>query len=273
MAIYAVGDIQGCYSELSRLLSKVRFDPSQDQLWAVGDLVNRGPESLRTLRFIRELGDSARIVLGNHDLHLLAVAAGVRQRSRGDTIDEILEAADRDDLLDWLRHQPLLYHDRALDMLMVHAGIPHIWSIEQALSYSAEVEQALRDSHYVDFFRNMYGNDPDCWDPGLSGWPRLRLITNYLTRMRICDSSARLNLKYSAGADTVPHGFRPWFNHPRRAQPRTEIIFGHWAALGGKCDAKGVHALDTGCVWGHQLSLLRLGDRQRFSIDCQARSV
>ncbi len=265
MATYAVGDIQGCLDELKALLEKVQFS-SEDQLWLTGDLVNRGPQSLQTLRFVRDLGDQARVVLGNHDLHLLAIAATGASTSRKDTLDEILAAPDRDELLDWLRHCPLLHHDRELKYTMVHAGIPPIWKLRDARACAREVEEVLQGEQIGEFFRHMYGNQPDCWNAGLQGWGRLRCITNYLTRMRFCTAEGRLEFSNKSAPDKAPDDFLPWFAHPERLTRKKRIVFGHWASLEGKAGTEHVYALDTGCVWGGTLTALRLEDQQRFSI-------
>ena len=262
MTRYAVGDIQGCLKPLKNLLKKVAFNPEQDQLWVVGDMVNRGPKSLQTLLFLRQLGPAVRIVLGNHDLHFLAIATGsTRQRSQ-DTLTELLQAPERDDLVDWLRRQPLLYTDPSGDYSMVHAGIPPPWTLAEAAARAAEVESILRSDRMGDFFDNMYGNYPDRWDPDLSGWGRYRLITNYFTRMRFCTRKGRLDL---LNKSNVPGSakFAPWFAHRNRATRHERIIFGHWASLEGKVSEEGVYALDTGCVWGGRLTLFDM-DNHRF---------
>ncbi len=267
MATYAVGDIQGCLDELLRLLDKVQFS-DQDQLWLTGDLVNRGPRSLDTLRFVKQLGDQAKVVLGNHDLHLLAMAYNGSRKSNKDTLDEILNATDRDELLDWLRRQPLLYRDRHLKFTMVHAGIPPSWKLKHAETYAREVEQVLQGEHICDFFAHMYGNQPERWSPDLEGWDRLRCITNYLTRMRFCDAQDKLELKTKSSPFAPPSGFLPWYAHKKRATAKKRILFGHWASLEGNADTENVYALDTGCVWGGTLTALRLEDQRLFSVKC-----
>jgi len=267
MSIYAVGDIQGCYDALQCLLEQIEFEPGVDQLWVAGDLVNRGPKSLKTLRFLKSLGDSATVVLGNHDLHLLAIAYETRKPNHKDTFDKILGAKDRDELMDWLRHQPLLHYDVDTDYLMVHAGIPPQWSLPKAIKLSQEVEAHLVDDP-VGFLSHMYGNTPEVWHDDLEGWDRLRVITNYLTRMRVCDADGQLDLAHKSGPGFAPKGFRPWFAHHHRKTHDTNILFGHWAALEGKCEAENVFALDTGCVWGGKLTMMRLQDQQFFSCAC-----
>lgn len=270
MTTYAVGDLQGCLDPLKCLLDRVAFDPARDRLWLVGDLVNRGPKSLETLRFLFAMRDSVTCVLGNHDLHLLAVAHNVERLKKSDTLREIIEAPDAGDLLDWLRRQKLVHYDEARDIAMVHAGIPPMWTLAKALKRAAEVEEALLDDARLPLFlEGMYGNDPACWDSDLHGITRLRVITNYFTRMRFCKSDGTLDLKSKEGADTAPPGYRPWFAHPSRKTRGQKIIFGHWAALEGKCNEPGLHALDTGCVWGGTMTLLNIDNGQRISCDCK----
>lgn len=269
MATYAVGDIQGCLNPLRSLLDEVSFTPAKDKLWLAGDLVNRGPESLETLRFIKNLGDSAVVVLGNHDLHLLAFAAGHKTLGPRDTLAPILRAPDCDELITWLQQQPLMHYDEALDTAMVHAGIPPMWGIKKALRRAAEVEAVLRDqAESRHFFKDMYGNQPDTWSKELSGIERLRLITNYFTRMRFCSGDGRLELTTSTGPDTAVPGFSPWFSHKKHKCRKHRVIFGHWAALMGKTGRPNFIGLDTGCVWGGSLTMLRLEDNTYFSRNC-----
>ncbi len=268
MSIYAVGDIQGCFSSLECLLEQADFDPNSDTLWVAGDLVNRGPQSLQTLRFIYGLGDSAQIVLGNHDLHLLAIGLGYHSPRKKDTFSDILQAPDCEQLLDWLCQQPLIYRNATLPYIMVHAGIPPIWNAEQAFSFANEVETVLRSRDKGLFLQAMYGNAPDCWDFNLQGPDRWRLITNYLTRMRFCSQQGKLELVTKESADTAPEGFSPWFQFPHQLKPNETVLFGHWAALEGKTHHSQFIALDTGCVWGRQLSMLRLDDQQWFRCQC-----
>ncbi|MFT6914380.1 MAG: bis(5'-nucleosyl)-tetraphosphatase (symmetrical) [Motiliproteus sp.] len=272
MATYAVGDLQGCLDELKALLAKVNFG-AEDQLWLAGDLVNRGPQSLETLRFVKDLGNQARAVLGNHDLHLLAVAFGTRKATRKDTFDAILQAPDRDELLQWLRHLPLLHQDTAKGYLMVHAGIPPIWSLDQATDYAREVEAVLQSPLACEFFSNMYGNEPSRWKDSLDGWPRLRLITNYFTRMRFCNAKGKLELDTKTGLQNTPAGYAPWFSFSNRLTAAQRILFGHWAALEGRADAPNIYPLDTGCVWGGRLTALRLEDETYFSVPCSSHSA
>ena len=269
MTRYAVGDLQGCFTPLRRLLDRVAFEPGCDQLWAVGDLINRGPQSLQCLRLFVELGDSARVVLGNHDLHLLAVAHGARPLKRGDTLQEILNAPDCADLLDWLRRQPLLYQDPSGDYTMVHAGLAPQWSIPRARELAAEVAEALRGPGLHDFLHGMYGDQPDRWRDDLEGIPRLRVITNYLTRIRFCDRDGAMDLKNKAAPGNARPGFMPWFDVPGRQSAGAPLIFGHWATLLGRAQRDDVFALDTGCVWGNALTLMNLETRQYLQCDCK----
>ncbi|WP_415897530.1 symmetrical bis(5'-nucleosyl)-tetraphosphatase [Neptuniibacter sp. QD72_48] len=271
MATYAIGDIQGCYDELQALLRTINFT-SSDHLWIAGDLVNRGPKSLETLRFLRDLGEQATCVLGNHDLHLLAVHYGATTCKRSDTLDEILEAPDRIELMDWLSKQKLIAHDKSLNVVMVHAGIPPCWTIRKARKRAKEVEKILQSDQAKTFFNHMYGNKPDLWSSDLSGWERLRLITNYLTRMRFCSPEGQLDFSAKGSLASQPEGYQPWFKAPRKdpAENDIRILFGHWAALEGNADAEHVFALDTGCVWGNKLTALRLEDQQLFSIPAQS---
>lgn len=268
MSHYCIGDVQGCFSELTALLTKINFDPKHDTLWFTGDLVNRGPQSLEVLRYVKSLGDRALTVLGNHDLHLLAVVSGKAKVKSQDTFDDILNAPDCNELCDWLRQQPLLHHDAKLGYALVHAGLPPQWNLEKALQCAHEVESVLRSDKYADFFAHMYGNEPNRWDEKLTGNDRLRIITNYLTRLRFCDAKGTLELITKSESHTPPHGYLPWFKIPQRKTKILNILFGHWAALGGHTDEAHVYALDTGCVWGNCLSALRLEDGQRFSVHC-----
>lgn len=269
MATYAIGDIQGCYDELMQLLEQVGFSDS-DRLWFAGDLVNRGRQSLEVLRFVHQLGERAITVLGNHDLHLLALHFGATRDKRNLTLTPILHAPDRDLLMDWLRRQPLLHDDPSLGFVMTHAGIPHIWTLDKARKRAAELEQVLRGKHAGAFFSHMYGNKPDRWNKQLEGWTRLRVITNYFTRMRFITGSGRLEFHGNGEADQAPPGFRPWYQIPRRTPLGRVQIFGHWAALMGHTGDPLYRALDTGCVWGNRLTALRLEDQTLFSSPCPA---
>lgn len=266
MATYAIGDIQGCLEPLKALLKKFDFNREKDRLWIAGDLVNRGPDSLPTLRFLYELREHIDIVLGNHDLHLLAVAAGFKKPTPSDTLDEILVAPDRSDLLNWLRMQPLVHHDSSLNFTMVHAGIPPQWSVNEALTYAKEVEDILKGNHINDFLKVMYGNNPNSWNESLTGMDRIRLITNYFTRMRFCTPHGELELTTKSTACDSPKGYHPWFSVNNRKAKDDNIIFGHWASLQGQTDQKNIFALDTGCVWGGELTAMRLEDKEIFSV-------
>jgi len=265
MAIYAVGDVQGCHAELVQLLKTISFDAAVDKLWLVGDLVNRGPGSLEVLRLVKSLGDSAITVLGNHDLHLLAVATGVAELRRGDTLDEIFNAPDRDELMHWLRNQRLLYVEDGY--VLVHAGLMPQWNVAQAEHYAREVEAALRSDDYVTFLERMYGNSPINWDDSLSGYERLRVIVNAFTRMRICTKEGEMEFNFKGEMNNIPAGYLPWFDVPKRASRDAAVIFGHWSALGLKV-APNVIALDTGCLWGGPMTAIRLEDRQLFQESC-----
>lgn len=269
MATYAVGDLQGCLEPLKRLLERVKFDPAQDKLWLVGDLVNRGPASLETLRFLYGMRESLVCVLGNHDLHLVAVAYNAERLKKNDTLREIIEAPDCAQLIEWLRRMPLIHHDAQRDITLVHAGIPPQWTIEKSLQRAAEVEAALRDDTQLPMFLDgMYGNEPAKWDKKLHGIERLRVITNYFTRMRFCTPDGKLDLKSKEGLDTAPPGYAPWFSHAERKAAGRKIIFGHWAALEGQCDVPALFALDTGCVWGGSMTLLNVDTLERIHCSC-----
>jgi bis(5'-nucleosyl)-tetraphosphatase (symmetrical) len=265
LATIAIGDVQGCYDQLMRLLERAGFDERRDVLWFVGDLVNRGPQSLETLRFVKGLGARAVALLGNHDLNLLAVATGVRKPHRGDTNDGILAAPDREELLTWLRHRSMMHASGGY--AMVHAGLLPQWSIGQALALAREVEAALQAPDHREFLKRMYGNEPLRWRDDLSGYDRLRIIVNAMTRMRLAAADGTLELDHKLGLDTAPAGYFPWYDVPGRASRGTPIVFGHWAALGLVMREDAV-CLDSGCVWGRALSALRLEDRKLFQLDC-----
>ena len=265
MSTYAIGDIQGCFRSLQWLLDAFEFDPDRDRLWLVGDLVNRGPDSLATLRFVRDLGERAVCVLGNHDLHLLSVAAGCSKLRDDDTLDEVLHARDRDELIDWLRHRPMMH--RQDQYAMVHAGLLPDWSVDTALALAHEVETALRAPDYEKLLSNMYGNQPDRWDAKLTGFARLRVIVNAMTRMRVCSADGRMDLRFKGEPGDAPRGMLGWFDVPGRASRGTPVIFGHWSAL-GLVLRPDIIGLDTGCLWGRQLSALRLDDHRLFQVAC-----
>lgn len=268
MSTYAIGDLQGCFESLQTLLTKIAFNPQTDRLWFVGDLINRGPDSLTTLRFLYSIRNSIEFVLGNHDLHFLAVAHGVRKKSANDTLDELLAAPDKQELINWLLQGKLLHSDSQLGFTMVHAGIPPQWSLQQAKAYAREVEAFLQSKYRIDFLTNMYGNEPTLWKNKLIGNQRLRLIANYFTRMRFCSTEGQLELETKDNVAAAPLGFAPWFSHPERETRQDKIIFGHWAALEGQANTPNIYALDTGCVWGGSLTALRLEDEQLFSCYC-----
>lgn len=274
MATYAIGDVQGCYKDLQNLLDEVAFSAS-DTLWFAGDMVNRGPDSLQTLRFIKNLGSQAICVLGNHDLHLLAVHYGSVPTKRSDTIDDILKASDRDELMNWLRFHPLLHWDQTNDYAMVHAGIPPCWSIKKSQKRAQEVEQILKSTLAREYFNHMYGNKPDIWSSEVEGWNRLRLITNYLTRIRFCTAKGKLDFNAKGTLESQPKGYAPWFIFPRKKakEQHIRILFGHWAALNGQIPVKNVFGLDTGCVWGNALTALRLEDKKIFKVKAQNKKL
>lgn len=260
MATYAIGDVQGCYDELRKLLELIEFDLANDRLWFVGDLVNRGPHSLEVLRFVKGLGDAAVTVLGNHDLHLLAVAHhNPMHRDKDHTLEHILEANDRDELLDWLRLQPLMHRDEGLGYCMVHAGLPPQWDIPTALARAAELEAVLRGPGFHDFLHDMYGDNPDCWTDSLQGIDRLRFITNCFTRLRYCTPEGKYKLREKGPLGSQPEGYLPWFDLPNRVSRDERIIFGHWSTLGYQAH-NNVWSIDTGCLWGGSLTALRLGE-------------
>ena len=267
MATYAIGDLQGCLDPLQTLLRQIQFDSTRDALWFTGDLVNRGPQSLETLRFVRDLGDCAITVQGNHDLHLLAVAHGFGKLRVDDTLSDILAAPDREDLLDWLRRRPMLHVDGAY--ALVHAGLLPSWSIAQAGELAAEVEEQLRGTNYVDFLAQMYGGKPDRWDNALRGMDRWRVVINAMTRMRFCTPDGVMEFHSKGEAQNAPPGFMPWFEVPNRASRAATIVFGHWSAL-GLLKRPDLLGLDSGCVWGGQLTAVRLEDRRVFQCDCAA---
>lgn len=266
MSTYAIGDLQGCFSALKKLLEHIQFDPSQDTLWFTGDIVNRGPQSLETLRFVKNLKNAQHMVLGNHDLHLLAVAHGAHPGWKEDTLKEILEAPDRDELIHWLSHQPLLHHDEQLGFTMVHAGLAPNWDLATAQSLAKEVETVLQSEAATEFYRHMYSKESVAWHPTLKGWERLRCITNYLTRARFCHVDGCLELEESCKLNSTC--LTPWFQCPQRLTTSLKIIFGHWAALGGVTHTPNVYALDTGCIWGYALTAMCLETEELFHVPC-----
>lgn len=271
MSTYAIGDVQGCYAELILLLKKIEFDPAKDRLWFVGDLVNRGPKSLEVLRFIKNLEDKCIVVLGNHDLHLLAVVYGSQQYRDEDTFVDVLDADDKDELLFWLRSQKLCHYDEKLNFVMMHAGIPPEWDLVTTQQSALEVEQILRSDKHIEFFKHMYGDQPDHWDNELLGWDRYRYITNALTRMRYCDDEGRLNLTEKGPPGSVSENLIPWFKKLNPKNKKLNVVFGHWAALMGSTKeayiAENIFAIDTGCCWGRKLTALQLETQQLYSVD------
>jgi bis(5'-nucleosyl)-tetraphosphatase (symmetrical) len=265
MSTYAIGDIQGCFDSFMRLLERCAFDPAHDKLWLVGDLVNRGPRSLETLRYVKNLGPAALTVLGNHDLSLLMLAEGFGKRGKGDTFDEILAAPDREELLFWLRHQALCHIENG--HCLVHAGLLPQWTAIQARALAAEVEQALRGPDWRAFMAHMWGSEPDAWQDKLEGWPRLRVIVNAMTRMRFCSPKGVMDFKIKGEVHKAPKGFVPWFEVPGRRSADTVLVTGHWSALGLKI-LPNLLAIDSGCLWGGALSAIRLEDRTLFQVDC-----
>ena len=267
MSTYAIGDLQGCYQPLEDLLNHLNFDASQDALWFTGDLVNRGPDSLKTLRYVKQLGERAITILGNHDLHLLAVAEGVKQAKNADSLAHVLQADDCDELLHWLRHRPVLYDDKELGYTMIHAGLPPQWTADQTHQYARELESVLQGADYKKFFKHMYGNSPNKWSPKLKHYDRLRFITNCFTRLRFCKKDGALCLQAKGPLGSQPANCQPWFEHPERKSQSMNLVFGHWSAL-GIYQSKGINALDSGCVWGNRLTAMRLEDKKLFSVQC-----
>lgn len=268
MAIYAIGDIQGCYKQLKDLLKKLKFKSDKDQLWFAGDIINRGPDSLKTLRFIKSLQGNAITVLGNHDLHFLAVAYGKRQQGRKDTIQEILDAKDCAELINWMQHLPLMHYQKENNVCLVHAGIHPLWSRKQALKYAGEVQTVLQGADAHKFFKQMYGDSPLKWSDSLTGWPRLRFITNSFTRMRYVNDELDLCLKEKGAPEKQQNDFYPWFEFEPK-EPNLNIIFGHWSTLKDP-KFKHLYPLDTGCLWGGELSALKVNSKMNklTSIKC-----
>ena len=270
MSTYAIGDLQGCYDSLRRLLDVCAFDPQYDRLWLTGDLVNRGPQSLATLRFVRGLGNAAVTVLGNHDLYLLMLAYGTMQgqaapRRSEHTLDEILTADDREDLLTWLRAQPLC-HVEGRDCL-VHAGLLPQWSVAQARALAAEVETGLRGEDFRELLAHLWGSEPAVWSEDLQGWARVRCIVNAMTRMRFCSAQGVMEFRSKGETTSAPAGYLPWFAVPGRRSADHRLVTGHWSALGLR-QTENHLALDTGCLWGRQLTAVCLEDGRLFQVDC-----
>ena len=273
MPIYAIGDVQGCYRELRSLLRECGFDARRDRLWFVGDLVNRGPASIEVLRFVADLGDRAQTVLGNHDLHLVASARGIRPLGARDTFQDVLDAADGEALVDWLRELPVIHRDPERGFVMVHAGIAPAWTIEDALVHGAELSQALRVPDHPRLLAGMYGNEPDAWQETLTGLDRLRFITNAFTRMRYCRRDGRLDFSETGPLGTQNPSLVPWFELRDADADGSRIVFGHWATLQVEAALprdRHVRHVDTGCVWGGSLTALRLEDDREFSVGCES---
>ena len=271
MATYVIGDLQGCFDELQGLLKKIDYQPKEDHLWFVGDIVNRGPKSLECLRFIKKLHEKGRaqMVLGNHDFHLLAAYAGLEKfQSKSDTLQPILKADDVKALINWLRTQPLMVSHSVFDAVMVHAGIPPQWTISEAQTYGKEVEAHLQSDDWKTFVtEHLFGAEPDEWCESLAGWARIRYIVNAFARMRYCDSNGKLEFKLKSAPDSTTGPFQPWFVHSNRKNKTHEIFFGHWSTLGA-IDAYSIHATDTGCLWGGKLTAYCIETKQRHTLDC-----
>lgn len=273
MATYAVGDLQGCHAEFEQLLDSIAFS-SEDHLWLLGDLINRGPANLNVMRLVKSMASQVEVVLGNHDLHFLAVYLGGNKPTGNDTFTDVLKAPDADELADWLCRQKLFHIDDTLGYAMVHAGVPHFWSLKKAAQLAAEVEAALRGEHDVsryEYLHNLYGNKPDLWNDDLAGLDRLRLITNYLTRMRLVDKQGRLDFANKGALSQAPAGWYPWYElrDARRSDKSMSLLFGHWAALDGRTGYARFHALDTGCVWGRSLTAMCLETGEKTSVKSQ----
>jgi bis(5'-nucleosyl)-tetraphosphatase (symmetrical) len=266
MSIYAIGDVQGCYDELLRLLDTIAFNENTDQLWFAGDLVNRGPKSLETLRFVKSLGRSANTVLGNHDMHLLAASCLPKVADKKSTLSSVLDAPDRDELIHWLRHRPLFHYND--DFCLLHAGLPPQWDFKKTQKMALIAEETLKSADYQVFLKQMYGNKPNIWSASLKGVSRLRFIINCFTRMRYCDINGRLDFANSGPLGSQPKNLLPWFEVPKRKNADMRVIFGHWSTL-GYYEGSNCYAIDTGCLWGGQLTALKLGEQvQRISINC-----
>lgn len=270
MAVFAIGDVQGCFDALRALLDKLKFDPATDRLWFAGDLVNRGPQSLEVLRFVRSLPQAV-TVLGNHDLHLLAVATGQAPAKKHDTFADVLAAPDRDELLGWLRTRPLLHHDAALGYTLVHAGLLPLWDLATAQRLAREAGHFIERSDHNELYTHMYGDTPDHWEEQLAGWARIRVIINGFTRLRYCDRLGRMDLRPKMAPGQQPPNLLPWFQVPDRRSADMRIVFGHWSTLGVR-HADGVIALDSGCLWGGRLTAVRLTHSLDFTdVPCSQR--
>ncbi|MGH1537619.1 MAG: symmetrical bis(5'-nucleosyl)-tetraphosphatase [Gammaproteobacteria bacterium] len=272
MSVYVIGDVQGCFDELQELVKYISFNPKKDQLWFVGDLVNRGPKSLETLRWVKSLGNAAVTVLGNHDLHLLAAHAGIKEIRTTSSLCPVLQANDADALIEWLRKQPLLCYNKQLKFAMVHAGLAPQWSIKDAAKYSKEVETVLQSKKYKDFLYNMYGDNPNHWDARLKGWNRLRTITNFMTRVRYCNNQGVMSFAEKGPPGTQSTSMKPWYEIAWRKSQDTTVAFGHWSTLGHLHDYN-IIATDTGCLWGGMLTAVKI-EREYLTINqlhCEAK--
>lgn len=267
MATYAIGDVQGCYQELLLLLEKIEFNIEKDRLWFVGDMINRGPDSLQVLQLIDSLGNRAQCILGNHEFHFLAVAKGLRDPSQYDSFHDILNSSHCDYFVNWLLQQPVLYHDELLGFTMVHAGIHPHWDLKQAIYHAHEVSLILQSEEHQHLLANLWSNEPAQWQDDLVSIQRWRYIINVFTRMRFCDEQGGLNLSFKGEIHDAPDDLIPWFQFPHRKTEQDKLIFGHWAALRGKTDIKNIYAIDTGCAWGEKLTALCLETEKRFSVN------
>ena len=271
MATYAIGDLQGCFTELEQLLKRINFDPSHDQLWFVGDLVNRGPQSLEAIQFVRQLGDSAKCVLGNHDIHLIACYVGAQICKPKSSLNQVLNHAEADKIINWLRWQPLMHVDININWVMVHAGLLPQWDLATAQQCAQQVEQQLRADTYADFLHQAYGNEPKQWNDNLEGMERWRLILNALTRLRLCDEQGKMDFEYKGPLGAQNKDLHAWFDVPRKSQD-INIVFGHWSALGLQ-NKHNLLAVDTGCLWGGQLTAARIDidPVEIYQVDCSAK--
>jgi bis(5'-nucleosyl)-tetraphosphatase (symmetrical) len=275
MATYAIGDIQGCYHAFMALLARLQFSPKSDTLWLVGDLINRGSGSLQVLRWCYQHQLSLKVVLGNHDLHALAVVHGLKPAHKSDTLQSSIDAQDSDVLFNWLRYQPLMIAqdgDAHGSYAMVHAGLLPQWTLDDALAYAREVEAVLQSENYQDFLADMYGNQPKQWQTDFTGMDRLRIITNAFTRLRVCTAKGEMDFAFKGELSDVPTGYMPWFDVPNRQSQAAQIICGHWSALGLR-QRNNIHALDTGCLWGGQLTAMCLETREITQVNSDPRDV
>ncbi len=277
MSTYAIGDVQGCYAEFIQLLDEINFNEQNDILWFVGDLVNRGPDSLKTLQFIKSLGNNAKVVLGNHDFHLLAIANNIRKPHKKDTLDEVINADDASELLTWLRQRPLHFHDSELKFTMVHAGLPPQWSLQEAKELASETESLIRSQQFDEFLNHMYGNQPDSWSSSLTGNERYRFIINCFTRIRYVDQNGRIDMDEKGAPGSQADSLLPWYKIKNRKTMTDKIIFGHWSTihLGNEKNFSqyNVYPLDTGCLWGGELTAMRLEDEKLLSVPSKQKKL